>query len=130
MRTLVVALTLGLLTACTEQPAPAPTSASKLAPVTCTDVKVDDEWLQHPPGLCGMPEDVRTLVEDYDTCEHFAGEEPYDADRRHEIEVAIAQFCTPAPARLALLLKQYRSDAHVIEWLRKYSVQADLKPAG
>ncbi|CAD0327006.1 hypothetical protein CFBP8129_19560 [Xanthomonas hortorum pv. gardneri] len=73
MRELFVVLTLGLLAACTEQPAP--TSASKPAPVACTDTKVDDEWLQHPPGLCGMPEDVRTLVEDYDTCEHFAGEE-------------------------------------------------------
>ncbi|CAG2089736.1 hypothetical protein [Xanthomonas arboricola] len=130
MRKLVVVVTLGLLGACTAQPAPAPTSTPAPAPVACTDAKVDEEWLQHPPGLCGMPEDVRTLVEDYDTCEHFAGEEPYDADRRHEIEVAIAQFCTPAPARLAKLLKQYRNNARVSDWLRKYSVQADLQPAG
>ncbi|PPU25444.1 hypothetical protein [Xanthomonas arboricola] len=130
MRKLGVVVTLGLLAACTAQPAPAPTSTPAPAPVACTDAKVDEEWLQHPPGLCGMPEDVRTLVEDYDTCEHFAGEDPYDADRRHEIEVAIAQFCTPAPARLATLLKQYRNNAQVSDWLRKYSVQADLQPAG
>ncbi|KLD72468.1 hypothetical protein [Xanthomonas pisi] len=126
MRRLAVALTLGLLAACTAEPAPAPVSAA--AP--CTDPKVEDEWLQHPAGLCGMPEDVRKLVEDYDTCEHFAGEEPYDADRRHEIEVAVAQFCTPAPARLAKLMQQYRNDAHISEWLRQYSAQADLQPAG
>ncbi|PPT74309.1 hypothetical protein XaplCFBP3122_17365 [Xanthomonas arboricola pv. populi] len=130
MRKRVVVATLGLLAACTEQPAPAPTSTPRPVQVACTDAKVDDEWLQHPPGLCGMPEDVRMLVEDYDTCEHFTGEEPYDADRRHEIEVAIARFCTPAPARLATLMQQYRNNAQVSDWLRKYSAQADLQPAG
>ncbi|WP_311239816.1 MULTISPECIES: hypothetical protein [unclassified Xanthomonas] len=125
MRRLAVALTLGLLAACTTEPAPAPASAA----VACTDPKVEDEWLQHPAGLCGMPKDVRKLVEDYDTCEHFAGEEPYDADRRHEIEVAIAQFCTPAPARLAKLMQRYRNDAQVSQWLRQYATQAELQPA-
>ncbi|WP_425330410.1 hypothetical protein [Xanthomonas citri] len=104
--------------------------AGGLQRATSTDPKVEDEWLQHPAGLCGMPEDVRKLVEDYDTCEHFAGEEPYDADRRHEIEVAVAQFCTPAPARLATLMQRYRNDAHVSQWLRQYAKQADLQPAG
>ncbi|TCK48263.1 hypothetical protein C8F00_0602 [Xanthomonas vasicola] len=100
-------MTLGVLVACSAQQAP--TQAATPAPVACTDPKVEDEWLQHPAGLCGMPEDVRKRVDDYDTCEHFAGEEPYDADRRHEIEVAVAQFCTPAPARLARLMQQYRT---------------------
>ncbi|MCL1530039.1 hypothetical protein M3O57_06400 [Xanthomonas nasturtii] len=128
MRWCAVAMTLGALAACTAPPAPTP--AATAAPVTCTDPKVEDEWLQHPAGLCGMPEDVRKLVDDYDTCEHFAGEEPYDADRHHEIEVAVAQLCTPAPARLAKLMQQYRNDAHISEWLRQYSAQADLQPAG
>ncbi|WP_372362938.1 hypothetical protein ACCQ10_09700 [Xanthomonas sp. NCPPB 1325] len=128
MRRLIAALSLGLLTACTAEPVPTPASAPAAA--TCTDSKVEEEWLQHPAGLCGMPDEVRALVDDYDTCEHFAGEEPYDADRRHEIEVAVAQFCTPAPARLAKLMQQYRNDAHISEWLRQYAVQADLQPAG
>ncbi|NIJ87282.1 hypothetical protein FHR49_000030 [Xanthomonas campestris] len=128
MRRLIAALSLGLLAACTAEPVPTP--ASTPAAATCTDPKVEEEWLQHPAGLCGMPDDVRALVDDYDTCEHFAGEEPYDADRRHEIEVAVAQFCTPAPARLAKLMQQYRNDAHISKWLRQYAVQADLQPAG
>ncbi|MBV6807059.1 hypothetical protein [Xanthomonas euvesicatoria] len=128
MRRVAVVVAVGVLAACSVQQTP--TQAATPVPVACTDPKVEDEWLQHPAGLCGMPEDVRKLVDDYDTCEHFAGEEPYDADRRHEIEVAVAQFCTPAPARLATLMRQYRHDAHVSQWLRQYSKQADLQPAG
>ncbi|SON77128.1 exported hypothetical protein [Xanthomonas phaseoli pv. phaseoli] len=74
MRRLLAALSLGLLAACTARPVPTPAAAPAAA--TCTDPKVEEEWLQHPAGLCGMPDDVRALVDDYDTCVHFAGEEP------------------------------------------------------
>ncbi|WDJ04556.1 hypothetical protein [Xanthomonas campestris] len=127
MRSILCLLALLALSACTAEPAPAVASAP--AAVACTDPVVEEEWLQHPAGLCGMPDDVRKLVDDYDTCEHFAGEEPYDDARRREIEAAVEQYCTPAPARLAALMQRYRNDAGISEWLRNYAKQADLQPA-
>ncbi|WDI95451.1 hypothetical protein [Xanthomonas campestris] len=127
MRSILCLLALLALSACTAEPAPAPAPAP--AAVACTDPVVEEEWLQHPAGLCGMPDDVRKLVDDYDTCEHFAGEEPYDDARRREIEAAVEQYCAPAPARLAALMQRYRNDAGISEWLRNYAKQADLQPA-
>ncbi|MEA9783123.1 hypothetical protein [Xanthomonas campestris] len=132
MRSILCLLALLALSACTAEPAPAPAPAavaSAPAAVACTDPVVEEEWLQHPAGLCGMPDDVRKLVDDYDTCEHFAGEEPYEDARRREIEAAVEQYCAPAPARLAALMQRYRNDAGISEWLRNYAKQADLQPA-
>ncbi len=75
-----------------------------------------------------MPDDVRALVDDYDTCVHFGGEEPYDDARRREIEAAVARYCLPAPKRLAALMDKYRDDARISAWLQAYSKQAELHP--
>jgi hypothetical protein len=40
-------------------------------------------------ALRKAPSPVRSFVERLVSCEHWAGEEPYDADRRREIERAL-----------------------------------------
>lgn len=53
-----------------------------------------------------LPPDVQAFVDRYDECEHWLGEEPYDAARKREINRAIKKVCTridewPAKLRAA-----------------------------
>ncbi len=41
----------------------------------------------------GLPADVQQVIVDHSDCEHWAGEEPYDAARRREIHRGIAASC-------------------------------------
>lgn len=40
----------------------------------------------------GMPQDVAALIDRIAACHHWAGEEPYDAERRRQIETAVARL--------------------------------------
>ena len=40
----------------------------------------------------GMPKDVAALIQRMVECNHWAGEEPYEATRRHEIELALRRL--------------------------------------
>jgi hypothetical protein len=50
-----------------------------------------------------LPRDVQAFVDRYDECEHWLGEEPYDAARRREINRAIKKVCTGIDALPAKL---------------------------
>ena len=56
------------------------------------------------------PADVARLQEDVETCLHFAGEEPYDAERRKEIEAAIDAHCGALERDLPDLRRKYKDD--------------------
>jgi len=49
------------------------------------------------------PKDVQCFVENAAMCEHFAGEEPYDAERGKEIVKAVTKYCTAAQDKLKIL---------------------------
>jgi len=75
------------------------------------------------------PADVTRFQEDIETCIHFAGEEPYDADRRRQIEAAIRKHCDGAKARLPSLRKKYAADPvnlERIEAIQAFRVEAGL----
>jgi hypothetical protein len=74
------------------------------------------------------PADVDRFQQDVETCLHFAGEEPYDAARRKEIDAAIAEHCDGAKARLPGLRKRYRDDPEALE--RIEAIQAFRIDAG
>jgi len=54
------------------------------------------------------PRDVQCFVENAATCEHFAGEEPYDAERRKEIALALTKYCSAARSKLEVLETKYK----------------------
>lgn len=54
-----------------------------------------------------LPADVAAFVADREQCDHFRGEEPYDAERGREIDAALDRYCRGTDARLAALKKKY-----------------------
>lgn len=59
-----------------------------------------------------LPPHAAKWVERYDECEHWLGEEPYDAARRREIDKAIKTVCTGLDEqRDALIARNPRSTA-------------------
>jgi hypothetical protein len=104
-------------------------SAADVAPMPC------DASLQVCPVTdpkTGQPRvypaDVTRFQEDIETCIHFAGEEPYDADRRRQIEAAVRKHCDGANKRLPGLRKKYAADPVNLE--RIEAIQAFRVGAG
>jgi hypothetical protein len=71
------------------------------------------------PQLDTMPAEVSKLIERWETCWHFAGEEPYDDARRKEIEAGINQWCPGNETERARLTTKYRDRAYIQDALRK-----------
>ena len=61
----------------------------------------------------GLPADVEAQRRNAETCEHFAGEEPYDAERRRQIEQGLADSCGPLKAALPGLKAKHAGDPAV-----------------
>lgn len=68
------------------------------------------------------PKDVAKFQTDVETCIHFAGEEPYDAARRRQINAAIRRFCGPADRAAGPLRKKYAGNPPVLD--RVNAIQA------
>ncbi|MEN3748538.1 hypothetical protein TPR58_15285 [Sphingomonas sp. HF-S3] len=92
-------------------PAPAP---APVVPINATEAPADpglnETELQTYPEARGLPADVQRYLIRHAGCEHWAGEEPYNAQRRAEIETNVAQSCTGLDAARADLLTRHRSE--------------------
>src|SRR5260370_41338287 len=71
------------------------------------------------PTPAALPAEVTTLGERWETCWHFAGEEPYDAARAKEIADGQAKWCPGNDAERERLRVKWKDDARVQEALRK-----------
>jgi hypothetical protein len=71
------------------------------------------------PAPTTLPAEVTKLVERWEMCWHFAGEEPYDADRAKDIENAEAKWCPGNEAERERLRVKWKDDARVQDALRK-----------
>ncbi|MDZ7588834.1 MAG: TIGR01244 family sulfur transferase [Parasphingorhabdus sp.] len=81
----------------------------------CANVPKTD--LYGTPYAAFVPEDVRAFVLDVQICDHFAGEEPYDAERRRQIEAAIGEACPRLDKRYGKLKDQYRESEAITKFL-------------
>lgn len=71
-------------------------------------------------GARGLPADVAAFIERRDSCDHFRGEEPYDAERAAHIKAALAASCTGTDRELAALRRKYAADPHLMGRLSRY----------
>ena len=67
-----------------------------------------------------LPSDVRRLIDKRDTCEHWIGEEGYDAARQREINRNVRQSCTGVDRELDRLRRVYRHNPRVLAALKDY----------
>ena len=93
---------------------PATTQAQRQAqPLSAAELKAY-------PDARGLPADVQHFIVRHDDCMHWAGEEPYDADRRREIERGVAAACTGLDASAVTLRHRYAKNAKIRATLRNY----------
>ncbi len=122
----------------------APPANAALPEVTPAEVALDeplpalkDKPVADPPPIKeAMPEDlppgdgasdptpfpstVTAFMIDRDGCDHFRGEEAYDADRAAFLQENLRQLCTGTDARLAALRGRYASNPDVVAALAHY----------
>src|SRR5688572_25849975 len=72
------------------------------------------------------PADVASFMEHRDGCDHFRGEEPYDAERRKFLHQRILELCVGTDKQLALLKKKYRANKTVIAKLNEYEPKIEV----
>lgn len=98
------------------RPGPKVTVRAQPAPFNPLDLPPS----QDSAGVEPFPQEVTAFMVDRDGCDHFRGEEPYDAERRAYIAENVAELCTGTDARLALLRRRYAEDPAVIAALKGY----------
>jgi hypothetical protein len=73
-----------------------------------------------------LPSDVTAFIERREACDHFRGEEGYDAQRIKFLNTAMARTCTGSDAKLRTLRAKYANVPVVIDILKHYD--ADIEP--
>ncbi len=72
-----------------------------------------------------LPADVARFIEKRDGCDHFRGEEPYDAERSEFLLKQMNRLCKGSDTRLAQLKKKYAQQAAIMEKLNEYEEQIE-----
>lgn len=72
-----------------------------------------------------FPADVERFIERRDACDHFRGEEAYDAGRRKFLEEQTLKLCVGTDRRLADLKMKYGNDKAVMGKLSEYEAQIE-----
>jgi hypothetical protein len=75
-----------------------------------------------------FPTEVTRFMVDRDGCDHFRGEEPYDAERRAYLEKSIRDLCTGTDSKLADLRKRYAGNHDVTAALSGYEDRIEAAP--
>ena len=70
-------------------------------------------------AVAGLPADVATLVARWEECWHWAGEEPYDNERRQQIADGVARSCPGNPEERERLREKYGARPDVLDALKK-----------
>jgi hypothetical protein len=114
------------LAACTKAPAePADATPQTAPPPASAPAEPAAPAEAAAPAASALPADMQAAAENFEMCEHWAGEEPYDAGRRKEIEDGITASCGPLKAALPGLKARYGSDPAMKTLLDQWSELAN-----
>jgi len=72
------------------------------------------------PAGSAFPDEVARFISDREGCEHFAGEEPYDDERRAFINKNTQALCPGIDERLSALRVKYAGNPPVAAKLASY----------
>lgn len=75
---------------------------------------------------CQMPADVQAFLKRENTCQHFAGEEAYDDERRRELEAASTAYCEGREKIFTDLVARHRDDCAIRSALIDINGRYDL----
>lgn len=67
-----------------------------------------------------LPFDVKAFDEKRESCIHFLGEEPYDAERKTDLIKQLKKYCAGNDKSLKRLKKKYSKNAAVLAKLNSY----------
>ena len=73
----------------------------------------------------GMPADVRAFVAKRTQCDHFRGEEPYDAARAADLDRRMRATCTGTDATLARLKRIHHRDRSALRALAGFDARIE-----
>jgi hypothetical protein len=79
----------------------------------------------HPRAAAGMPADVRAFVAKRTQCDHFRGEEPYDAARAAELDRRMRATCAGTDAALARLKRIHYRDRSALRALAGFDARIE-----
>lgn len=77
--------------------------------------------LAHSP----LPRSAAAYVTKRDQCDHWRGEDPYDAARASEINAKVRKLCTGTDSELAKLRRRYHANKRVMAALRHYETSVE-----
>lgn len=114
-------------------PTPPPATPAQVSPTVTVRAQPAPYFpLDLPPSdvaasAAPFPREVTEFMVSRDSCDHFRGEEPYDAERRAYIAENIAALCRGTDTKLALLRQRYAADPSVTAALRSYEDQIEKR---
>ena len=85
-----------------------------------TPAPLTDPQLTAYPDARGMPADVQHFIVRWQDCVHWLGEEPYDSDRRRQIEQAVAASCPGLDHLGAEIRRRHAGSAEILARIADY----------
>lgn len=111
-----------------EPAAPPAPPAEPTAPVSSASPALPPADVSEPAAASAastLPSDLQAAADNFEMCEHWAGEEPYDPERRKQIEDGVDDSCGPLKAALPALDAKYGADERYKAMLTAWHEIAD-----
>lgn len=72
-----------------------------------------------------VPADVAHFIKQRDACDHFRGEEAYDAERKQFLKRKLKQLCTGTDEKLRTLKQKYKAQPKALTMLQRFEVSIE-----